>query len=768
MQMADQGDGEMAESGEQCHETELNEAEHKEEDIADEVGVIEVCLFVASRVSEPCHAAIVNIVFADSSLDVKLILLRGQKEFVHQIGFAHFNVLATANPTDVLQKLSENINVDVEGESVIFTPHYLKPLLVVVTNSKGERSLLCHQEDRRVGDELMHISFIQDLVYPFVLELSILRRGGHKIFYRVEPRFYRELCAACSCVDLSSGVFTGISTPTGHAPRLMFGDLISTIFFDKAVNSIFIHSIESARLVGWVAKRLGPNYHRQMNIPGGAFSQRELEKDIRRTVQRALDVDEGVAPSDDHSPSEEAAASPPVVLRPPSAAPATLLGTKAIKSRTAQDPAFEMLLVALRTEASSRSAVQVMAVVKLLLSCPVLSRELCDSSPAELRALANACTLRQAKAGEELVGAGEAVSDCYLVLSGSLSLPAHLTVGVEEVFGSPTPCWPCSVSVTESAGMCLIPQAALLRFAGRRGRECQDYLGAFWKYTRLSSELGRAHASFSLFEVLDDVEAAPVQKSLGRVVRDEGQAQGQGEQRSERKEQLSAWFGQPVEPALWQQCARIRIYPPGAELFSQGQDRWYLFFVLAGECSHLRRVRQEAKSEVELDVGLRLYAGDFSMLDGEASWVEQRRRSPSGPLRVLAPRGNEYLDARGRRAWVWGQHRHSLHALTRVEALVMPLAELARSGVAFIKLAALAASRYTALGRGDAELLAAQKREEVVKEQVRSLAAQHLDQYNRLKPTASSPHVSVKVLQTGLVPTSPALPRRTKPSLRLI
>ena len=350
-------------------------------------------------------------------------------------------------------------------------------------------------------------------------------------------------------------------------------------------------------------------------------------------------------------------------------------------------------------------------------------------SAAERRALAAACGLAEEPAGSTVQRKGDFVSCCFLVLCGhclvideqeqereqereeragpAAPAPGRL-LGGELLQGALR--WQHSLVAgrTQPLLLCSLPAHALARFLGRVGREPQSILDVFWRYVRVSADIaklqagGGVSAAEPLFYATEQLKAA-------------------GASTGPESPQEAADV--PSLPPL-SAGASIRVFQPGSDVFSQGDDRHFLFIVTQGECSLLRRVpRPSPPSVVEIDTGTRLFAGDFILLDGESrEWVAQRKRTN---LEVL-PSGNEFLDAKGKPAWLWGQHRHSLRATTRVESVLLPLSTLADSYRVFTAVLTLAERKYPQAQLGDHELLQQHYSDEATKRHLKTVVRQHL------------------------------------------
>ena len=103
-------------------------------------------------------------------------------------------------------------------------------------------------------------------------------------------------------------------------------------------------------------------------------------------------------------------------------------------------------------------------------------------------------------------------------------------------------------------------------------------------------------------------------------------------------------------------------------------------------------------------------------MEGEnREWVFSRKDLQLAP----GSRGNECI-IKGRRAWVWEQHRASLAALTRVEAVVVPLSELAKSFNLFIGLMAQAEQKYGSIS-SDENLMKRFTQEQIRKAEMKKI-----------------------------------------------
>ena len=172
--------------------------------------------------------------------------------------------------------------------------------------------------------------------------------------------------------------------------------------------------------------------------------------------------------------------------------------------------------------------------------------------------------------------------------------------------------------------------------------------------------------------------------------------------------------------------ARVRCFGAGEVVFHQGDVRRYFFLIVKGESGYYRKLTDgedipeyttsdendtdnragkkplEGKG-IEVDVGLRLLGGDISLLDGENSdWIDKKRSEKMN----LLPNGIEYTKY-GRTHPVYGNHKYTLIARTRLEVCFVPLSEIAQCKELFTALLNESIRRYSALQYKDIQLQAA-------------------------------------------------------------
>jgi CRP-like cAMP-binding protein len=188
---------------------------------------------------------------------------------------------------------------------------------------------------------------------------------------------------------------------------------------------------------------------------------------------------------------------------------------------------------------------------------------------------------------------------------------------------------------------------------------------------------------------------------------------------------------------------RVHCYQAGADIFRCGEPRHYLYVVTKGECALVRTVavhadtsptinrsgspqpktadttrnpspttatspngrqkRDETVNNIEIDVGQRLLPGDFCFMDGESgNWFDKHDEAIS--RKIVAHHNTPILF---RRHNLFGEHKHTLLALTRTEVCVLPIQNVYECGAVFIRLLKLMNESYPTLGYTDIQLLAA-------------------------------------------------------------
>lgn len=212
------------------------------------------------------------------------------------------------------------------------------------------------------------------------------------------------------------------------------------------------------------------------------------------------------------------------------------------------------------------------------------------------------------------------------------------------------------------------------------------------------------------------------------------------------------------------QGARIFVYQPGAEIFRQGDPRQFFYLVIEGECSfshHFPEWLTKPPNKIipkEVHIGQCLVAGDFSFLDGEKySWIDKQRIKvaklcpsafassfvviPSSKKKttkssmdenesismhsIMTPSSqhfplvahsrhtssstskSSYSAVQDRKFFLFGEHKHSLIAMSRVELCVVPLESLAKSLSFFRDLLRLTNENYPRTLYDEEEIISA-------------------------------------------------------------
>lgn len=784
----------IEESNEEVAEETNGEDEHDDEkavddneDVATEVndvGVVEACLFVTT-VQMNTLALVATIMMSSTCIEVKLISIRSGRSFSVNCGFCHLNRLLV-QPIDaelIYQSIINAIHIDVE-EQMVFKPNEVVPLLSV-SNQKGERAYLLHSQQRRVGVELWSIEYVEDSSPPYFLELQILRNSNAKYFYRIDPRHLRELCAKCSQIDLGATGYRGAFIKSQHMKqdliskrKLIFDDLVASIFYDKDTDKVLIRSIEAVKLHEFAMVTFSPRTLRRAPL-----EEKQNEVEIRSLVMRALQGQEDGSEQVDSSLNmnkmleslpPRPAGSMEVVHRSmtPTSAPLEVHESECeIVPKSAElleqpwaemqagSPSFHITCAALRTK-SPRSANQINAITDIL-NASALCTHLTCCSVADLKCLASCCQLREFRARGVIAEKEEFISSCYLILKGSCSamvqednantsklfLPGQV-LGLDVLQSQRQ--WLFSVVVdalqidhreesrSTALYVCSIPVEALLRYVGREGQEPKQYISAFWQYARLAGEANKESAAIEpLF-----YKSPPIRGSIGSL--SNAGARSAILNREDSHQYLNIM-----------NSAKVRMYQPGNDIYCQGEERFHFIFIVQGECAYLRTLAHPA--DTELDTGVRLYAGDFSLLDGESKeWIYTRKKTGLELLNC-----NEYM-AQGRRHWVWEQHQNTLHATTLVEAVLIPIHELAQSFPIFSSLMSINDVKYKALAKSDHDLMVSLKAEELRRALSSDLVAKQMDHMSSSKVALTGFETKWDMHPVVPAPSAPAAARPSK------
>jgi hypothetical protein len=169
------------------------------------------------------------------------------------------------------------------------------------------------------------------------------------------------------------------------------------------------------------------------------------------------------------------------------------------------------------------------------------------------------------------------------------------------------------------------------------------------------------------------------------------------------------------------QKARVRCFSAGDTIYEQGTPRHYFLLIVKGECGYMRKLYEPTPSDgynthskqtqkptdqpndqpKEVDIGMRILGGDYSMMDGEkVDWcIRQRKQN----LRILpTSKGMEYMRL-GRIYPVYGCHRYTMYARTRVDICFVPLTEISQCYELFDTLLKESVRRYSSLLYSDIE-----------------------------------------------------------------
>ena len=185
--------------------------------------------------------------------------------------------------------------------------------------------------------------------------------------------------------------------------------------------------------------------------------------------------------------------------------------------------------------------------------------------------------------------------------------------------------------------------------------------------------------------------------------------------------------------------SRKLIFEYRSVIFKQNVPRRYLYIISKGEATFYRTVHNNnnnsssssnnnSSKEMEIDIGLRLFPGDFIMLDGEEGekWLEISRLEVDGrepinsnddiptiaEMRARRIQIRNDQSNRKRRKTLFETHKHHLIANTYVEVIVLPLEMIAKCEPLFSTLLQISTKRYPALLTKDESLI--QGRNELV------------------------------------------------------
>jgi hypothetical protein len=357
------------------------------------------------------------------------------------------------------------------------------------------------------------------------------------------------------------------------------------------------------------------------------------------------------------------------------------------------------------------------AVVEAMLrSTPCLALPLQSCSPRDIKMLAKECTAFFVTEETEhiIARSGDCISECFIVVKGavdSYSAPENTFAileraaqpdvfidGFVESFSSgaglgfqvlkTSSVWPADYVARNGSFICSIPVRAVQKYVGLQGLRSSDAMECFLKFYRLWTFVFDANENKMLLsDSLFNNE---------RYLRDESGVL----QDASHGEKL------PLDIV---QRARICYYSPGDAIFEQGDERDSIFIILVGECSFCRKFPKWVENiPSEVSIGVTLYPGDFSFMDGEdESWVTEALKVHVDNEQLKETDGDALVDveelyrkillsklkARDKQH-KFGSHKNSLVATTRVESIRVSLSAVACSKDFFFELLRVAIRKY--------------------------------------------------------------------------
>jgi hypothetical protein len=368
------------------------------------------------------------------------------------------------------------------------------------------------------------------------------------------------------------------------------------------------------------------------------------------------------------------------------------------------------------------------AVVEAMLKCtPCLTLPLQACCPRDITMLARECTAFFVTEETEHVVArsGDCISECFIVVKGavdSYSDPEHTFAILEraaqpdvyidgfvesfssgagigfQVLNAPS-VWPADYVARNGSFMSSLPVRAVLKYVGTQGLRSSDATECFLKFYKL----------WKLVYSLDEngMQISDPLFNDDQYFRDEsGVLQ-------------DASLGERLPLDILQR-SRICYYSSGDALFEQGDKRDSLFVILIGECSLCRKFPKWVENiPSEVSVGMTLYPGDFSFMDGEhESWVAEalKLHAERESLQEADEEAPEDVDELYRKIFLsklkardkqhkYGVHKNSLVATTRVEAIRISLSAVSRSKNLFCELLRIASQKYPLAQLPDEEVV---------------------------------------------------------------
>lgn len=380
---------------------------------------------------------------------------------------------------------------------------------------------------------------------------------------------------------------------------------------------------------------------------------------------------------------------------------------------------FVVVREALAIKANIRSKASRELITDMFKTGCALSPYMTQCSEADLRALSEAAELRDVHPSylnsEPMHVRGEVALFIYIIMHGSLKIavygddpsgqsawPPELArtennrvappkefrlLGPGDCLGefvlNGVSSWTVDVNAptTSPVSMCCIPLDVALRYIGRKGPDAAGAMVLFWKHHRLWQEI-KQHNQDLLLHSKYKQAASP------------------------KKRQDIHFNFQPMNVI---DAGRIKVYQPGMDIFTQGQPRQFLFLVVRG-CAEYRRafppeITADGLMPASVEVGLTLLCGDFSFMDGEDHlWIEQMQEMDA-QVTGSAAESDRVRERRMRRYCRFDTHKNSLVAVSRVEVVAVPMAEVAKCTKLFQRLIRLSTERYPAAFIASEELV---------------------------------------------------------------
>ncbi|KAJ1433275.1 hypothetical protein B484DRAFT_478427 [Ochromonadaceae sp. CCMP2298] len=237
--------------------------------------------------------------------------------------------------------------------------------------------------------------------------------------------------------------------------------------------------------------------------------------------------------------------------------------------------------------------------------------------------------------------------------------------------------------------LCL-PVEVLERYVGRSGPEVSGAMVLFWKHLHLWREIS-AHNKDML------------RRNLAAQRKDKMMQEEEGLKRAR------AGLKFDFQPMNVIDSARLRVFQPGVDLFTQGVPRHHMLLVLRGCCEYWRVFPASVVSanvmptRVALDCSL--MPGDFSFMDGEDPLWLERMQELDYHIKGSEGESALVLEHRKKKYFRFDVHKNSLLATTRVEVAVVPIYEIAKNIKMLDRLIRIATQQYPEIFVSDEELV---------------------------------------------------------------